>query len=295
MVALSTTALVASAVALSAGPAAALPECTVNLGPADNVYSDTVEVGDVICGGAGDDTVEQMTGGVFIGGPGDDSVDLKTGGRFYGNDGDDEVQDHYGGKFIGGLGADYVHNVYGGTYEGGPGKDGAEYVYGGGEFIGGTGDDFMDENLDSWAPDPPAVFNGGPGDDTVFDDVWGTAIFVGGRGDDRVNDTMEGVFRGGPGADFVYRLDADGLFVGGKGKDRVKMLRDPEATFLGGPEPDRVGYMDEGKFVGAKGNDRVVEFMWAATFEGGPGLDAARICGVENTMKSVETATKVDC
>jgi hypothetical protein len=254
-VAFGTAALVGSAIAISAAPAAAAPTCTDNF---SGVWGGgTVTSGMVVCGSSGDDTVPSMTGGVFIGRGGNDTVTDKDGGRFWGNRGADLVENHNGGTFVGGYGRDEVTFMNGGT------------------FLGGPGDDSIFDDLEE-----NATFVGGPGADNSGDDVYG--VFIGGSGADSI---------GGNGNE-PYVLGDDGQFNGGKGKDSAGDVW-RGAIFRGGPAPDTVESVDsESRALGNRGNDVVLENF--GFFNGGPGTDTGGDCGGTFVSVENQTACPVE-
>lgn len=106
-----------------------------------------------------------------------------------------------------------------------------------------------------------ALFEGGAGADSVGLHNKGT--FNGGTGNDEVYEwnTPEGVFNGGPGNDVIEYAN-EGRFTGGPGDDRVTFNN--LWAFNGGPGQDAVGY-NQGEVHGRlRGRLCVAELLgWA--------------------------------
>lgn len=185
---------------LATASVSAKSECTVRMadmpgydpsGRTTNYYPDpktahkhTVQKGEVLCGGPGDDFVGRVAkGGTFLGRQGDDGVTTLRG-TFLGHDGADEVGNIYRqAVFLGGRGPDRVDNLDDGRFSGGPGRD---YV----ELMGTRGEDI-------------AYFAGGKGADRV--EFMEGGRFFGARGNDGVAWHSGGAYFGGPGWDTAVK------------------------------------------------------------------------------------------
>jgi Ca2+-binding RTX toxin-like protein len=117
---------------------------------------------DLVCGGAGNDTVGVAgVGSIADGGAGNDHVEADSGAIGRGGAGDDVVAAFYAGSYVdGGSGNDYVGVNYGATGDGGSGTDQVEGVQGA-ALAGGSGSDHV-RNIEG----TPAI-DCGPGRDTV--------------------------------------------------------------------------------------------------------------------------------
>ena len=149
-----------------AAPAAAVDDCTIN-GTDGSDSVDMVLVGEVFCGGAGNDHVG-FNFGTVKGGQGDDSVVLNFG-SFEGGNGNDSAGENHG------------------TFAGGKGNDDLSSNFASGTFFGGHGNDSV------WSNE--GTVEGGPGDDVVSNN-FGT--FRGGPGTDSVLTDWDGIFEPGP-------------------------------------------------------------------------------------------------
>ena len=105
----------------------------------DGFYFGTLDEGDLLLGGAGNEHVGENYGTVY-GDEGNDVVSYNYG-TFYGGEGEDSAPYNYG-TFYGGAGNDTVIHNYG-TYYGDAGNDGSRNIYVTGTFYGGEGFDYV--------------------------------------------------------------------------------------------------------------------------------------------------------
>ena len=225
-------AVLASALALPVGTAAAHPSCLGNratiVGPNTGLTSHGRQV---IVGTHGRDVIAGTSRGEWIIGNG--GRDLICGG------GGSEViiagvdRHDRGARIDGGQGSDYVDGTTkGDRISGGPGNDQLNGESGGDLIDGGPGSDA----IRSSTGDDRLL--GGPGDDLVEassgrDSVWG------GDGDDKIST--------GPAADVVY---------GGSGNDLLNLLEGADRGY-GGIGDDQVGgFNGNDHLYGGPGNDR---------------------------------------
>ncbi len=209
---------------------------------------------DVLDGGIDDDMIQGGDGNdVVIGGQGDDSLT--------GNDGNDTV--------VGGDGADIVR---GGTGDDDlTGDDGMDMLF------GGAGNDTIDGG------DDDDKIEGGSGDDTIIggagnDDLWGASgddSVDGGTGDDVIN-TAEGndVVEGGDGDDVIDTANdetpeivvlPDGILLTGENL--------PDVGYPGAYEADADPFDDLDTVFGGAGNDSITTGDDDDTIFGGTGDD----------------------
>ena len=140
---------------------------------ADDFTSKATAGDDVFCGRGGNDSIATLDAGdILIGGAGDDYLHdfQNNNGTFYGGDGNDYVFYNYG-TFDGGDGTDSVNfQDTTGTFNGGAGNDSVNGNQG--TFNGDSGDDSVKYNFNF------GTFNGGDGVDTIEDNRGGAYTSV---------------------------------------------------------------------------------------------------------------------
>jgi parallel beta-helix repeat protein len=234
----------------------------------DPDFLDPIYFGDVLDGGAGDDTILGLNGADYIvAGGGKDWVDSGPGvDRVRGGDGNDYLYAGRGsGDSIDGEGGnDTIYGSHEGSdlLNGGPGQD-SIYGQGGGDTLLGDADD---DHLDGGTGTDS--IQGGAGNDTL---VGGGGVgdqLDGGSGSDVLHGSDDGadVLTGGPGRDSLFGLggndslsggDADDVLDGGPGDDTLQ--GDAGADFMRGGAQHDVLY---GHSVGGAGDDNAVDDLY---------------------------------
>jgi Ca2+-binding RTX toxin-like protein len=121
----------------------------------DNLSSQRTDDPDVFCGFGGEDSINSLdVGDIFLGGAGNDFVDNNEG-TFYGQAGDDVVANANYVIFHGGEGNDSVFGNFGTIY-GGEGNDFVFFNHPDGIFFGEEGDDSFefDQGTVDLGPEP---------------------------------------------------------------------------------------------------------------------------------------------
>lgn len=187
------------------------PETGVTCNQCDQIYGDSDGLC-VICGTAGDDTIDPDCINAWVcGGDGDDDL---SGAKFLNGEGGDDTIHPYGGSDSvgeGGPGNDTMTSWASASLYGGPGDDtlSVPNVVGGydTDIWGGTGNDIIT------GEDGDDRLYGGPGNDTI-DGRGGADELVGGAGND--------LLRGGPGNDKLWACGDGDVLHGEGGGDELR-------------------------------------------------------------------------
>ncbi|KQT48569.1 hypothetical protein ASG47_09540 [Devosia sp. Leaf420] len=240
-------------------------------GSAFNDQITLLNVGQTVRGGAGDDTIEILSGQAiaFYGEAGNDTLRGDAGNDYLDGGGDNDTLRGNGGNdtLIGGGGND--------TLYGGDGNDLLSGGTGGDAFFGGDGVDTV-----TYADAAAAI---------AFDRNQNPSTYSG----DAANDTFDSIeiFIGSGFDDTIHLIGQGATVYGGNGNDLINIWSGPAVSFYGEAGDDTLwGDYGDDYLNGGTGNDTINGFAGNDTMMGGTGNDTYTVDTVGDVI--VENANE---
>ncbi|WP_162236029.1 hypothetical protein [Devosia sp. Leaf64] len=240
-------------------------------GSAFNDQITLLNVGQTVRGGAGDDTIEILSGQAiaFYGEAGNDTLRGDAGNDYLDGGGDNDTLRGNGGNdtLIGGGGND--------TLYGGDGNDLLSGGTGGDAFFGGDGVDTV-----TYADAAAAI---------AFDRNQNPSTYSG----DAANDTFDSIeiFIGSGFDDTIHLIGQGATVYGGNGNDLINIWSGPAVSFYGEAGDDTLwGDYGDDYLNGGTGNDTINGFAGNDTMVGGIGNDTYTVDTVGDVI--VENANE---